>query len=191
MTLRTSWLRTSRGRPCPCAGGEAVVAAARREFGVEEFGDAAAFARAGRCPRLMLADDDALGRLSGTSGTPFSAFAMNAIQIGSAATPPVSLVPERPRLVEADPGDADHRRIEAAEPGVDVVVGGAGLAGEVLPAELHGARRRCRRGPRRAACVVMMKALRGSIARSASSPATAARPCDSTLPRASTTRAMR
>ena len=38
--------------------------------------------------------DTTLGGVSGIfSGTPFSAFCMNEIQIGSAATPPVSLVP--------------------------------------------------------------------------------------------------
>src|SRR5690606_8597621 len=43
------------------------------------------------------------------------------------------------RLVETDPGDGDDLRVVAAEPGVDIVVGGAGLAGEVAALELEGA----------------------------------------------------
>ena len=48
---------------------------------------------------------------------------------------------ERPRLVEADPRDPDHVRVVAAEPRVDVLVGRAGLAGEVGAIERQRARR--------------------------------------------------
>ena len=98
---------------------------------------------------------------------------------------------ERLRLVEADPRHADHRRVEAAEPRVDVLVGRAGLAGEVLAPE-----RPARAWPvpkliTSRSSVVITNALRGSIARSAPSPATTGLASDSTLPLASVTRAIR
>src|SRR5262252_1729883 len=38
-------------------------------------------------------------------------------------------------LVKSDPSDANHARLIASEPRVDVVVGGAGLAGKVFATE--------------------------------------------------------
>src|SRR6056297_3770525 len=47
--------------------------------------------------------------------------------------------PQRLVLVEAHPGDGDQVGVEAAEPGVAAIVGGAGLAVQIVPAERAGA----------------------------------------------------
>ena len=69
---------------------------------------------------------------------------MKSIQIGSAATAPVSFVADRLLLVEAGPDADGDVGIEADEPGVGVVVDRAGLSGE-RPVE---ARRPLRAVPR-------------------------------------------
>ena len=46
-------------------------------------------------------------------------------------------VAERREVVEADPCRGGQRRVETVEPGVALIVGGAGLASEVAAAELQ------------------------------------------------------
>ena len=70
---------------------------------------------------------------------PCSAACMNSLNIGAARPPPVAPRPSGPRLVEAEIEAGDQIGREADEPGVLLVVGGAGLAGDgrsslILPA---------------------------------------------------------
>ena len=41
-------------------------------------------------------------------------------------------------IVESHPGNGDHIRIEAGKPGVTLIVGGAGLAGDIVAAQYLG-----------------------------------------------------
>ena len=45
-------------------------------------------------------------------------------------------------MIEPDPCHTDHGSVEAAKPGIDVIVRRSGLAGQILAPELH---RPCRR----------------------------------------------
>ena len=85
--------------------------------------------------RLMAITFMPSGTRKSTIGVPFSASSMKSLKIGAARPPPVEPLPSALRLVVAHIEADDEVRRVADEPGVLLVVGRAGLAGD-RPAEL-------------------------------------------------------
>ena len=144
--------RAGRGRPAPggrlrACGDERVVARGAAAYSAKNQSVSVARRRRAGPVSALIAHRRRRPRASSERLLRHAlqrAAACTLIQIGSAATPPVSLVPSVfgwSKPIHATPTSVG---VVAAEPRVDVLVGRAGLAGEVLAAERHARASRCR-----------------------------------------------